>query len=988
MDRNQRQAQAILGKGWIPAERLQMALNHPNRPSYPDLLEFLLHALMLSPPQVMQLRRELLLEADSKATLVPDSSPQPSSTSSKKEDSELLEIEAAYQKIKEQHPDFSPHARVDFKLLEKLGEGGMGVVHRVEDQRLGRNAALKILNCGNENPRAVKRFLREARITARLSHPNIPPIFEQGRSSVGERYMLMKVIEGKTLAQIIEDNQSSDSPKTSQRSLLESFVKVCEAVAYAHSQGIIHRDLKPANIMIGEFGEVMVMDWGLAKNLRDESDEIDAPQSSVDLQALAAKQGLTMAGDLLGTLGYMPPEQVEAETDEQADVFALGAILTEILSGNRAIRGESALNILSATIKGDIKGPRAFDKSCPKELDALACLALKAKKEERLESASAMVNDLKAFLAGEELAAYKYGLIKRSQRWVSRHPTLLMAFTMSALLISSIGYLQRTMAQLETEKTESERKEALAINKARLIGEQKRKQEKAEGLLREAQAAIDNGSSLQIVTSLIESALTLGERQERMLLKAARIFQSGQHYSQSKSLLIEAEKNFKPAYEALYQLHSLEIAQTGQAFAPSDALKRLENLAVKHNVDNEFTVLAVVGRLINEKKWSEAISRCQDLDKSIKKAEIHYMESYAFTQTNQFEKALNSINKSLTLAERHTNAYIMKASILLALHKPAKALKELNTAFFLNSRSAVALVLRGQAHTSLGNTAKALTDYNQSIALSEDSSNNAMRKATIQALFNRGNLRINLGQHRVALADFERLVRIKPKNSEYKRLSAGCKLAIGRVNEALTDCNSAIALNPENYQCLELRCRVRTSLKDYVGAAKDINKAISIEPTAYSPYVTRALLKLALKDYRSAKADFDTALRLKPTEALVIYNRGSTKLLLKDTLGALEDYAQAVKLDPKNAMFRFQLGSIKFNIGKFQDAIADFKIAIALKPNYPDAYLGMAAAKINLGDNKGAALDLETNILQNPNDPRAPERRAFILKHLGRPSKH
>ncbi|MDF1661266.1 MAG: hypothetical protein P1V97_05815, partial [Planctomycetota bacterium] len=126
MDRNQRQAQAILNKGWIPAERLQMAISHPDRPSYPDLLEFLLHALMLSPPQVMQLRRELLLEADSKATLVPGSSPTSPASPSKTEDSELLEIEAAYQKIKEEHPDFSPHARVDFKLLEKLGEGGMG----------------------------------------------------------------------------------------------------------------------------------------------------------------------------------------------------------------------------------------------------------------------------------------------------------------------------------------------------------------------------------------------------------------------------------------------------------------------------------------------------------------------------------------------------------------------------------------------------------------------------------------------------------------------------------------------------------------------------------------------------------------------------------------------------------------------------------------------------------------------------------------------
>lgn len=981
MDQNQRQAQAILEKGWIPHERLRMALEHPNRSSYPDLLDFLLHALMLNPTQVMQLRQELAIEADSRPTVTPRPSTPATPKPAPSEADELLEIEAAYQKAKAKHPLFSPHARVDFKLLEKLGEGGMGVVHRVEDQRLGRNAALKILNCGPDNPRAVKRFLREASITARLSHPNIPPVFEQGQSSVGERYMLMKVIEGQTLGQVLKHQYSADStiPKMSQRSLLEAFVKVCEAVAYAHSQGIIHRDLKPANIMIGEFGEVMVMDWGLAKDLNDQTDEIDAPESSADLQALAAKEGLTMAGDLLGTLGYMPPEQVEADTDEQADVFALGAILTEILSGHRSIRGESALNVLSATIKGDIKGPRAFDKNCPKELDALACLALKFKKDERLQSVNDLIADLKAYLAGEELTHYKYGLFKKSQRWVSRHPTLLMAFSLSVLLLSSVGYFQQALTKLEAEKKQSEQNEALAKKDLKLTEEEKLNKEEAETLLKEAAASVERGNSLSMVRKFIEAALKLTKNDEQLILRAAQIYIAGRHYTESKRLLRVLEKNFYPAYEALFLLQYIEQAEENKAIQSTVNMKRLNALYEKHGEKNEFTVVAVLAQMIRKEEWANAIRYSKSIAESLKKPEFYYLEGYAHCELRQFEEALIALNKSTATSDKFTIGFYLKGYILHLLKRPKEAIISINTALSLRAKFPLALFVRGQVFESLGKMDKAMDDYNQALSFQPKNED---------ALFARAQLKGKLLQYQAALADFERLIELRPNSAEYIRLRAGCMLSLGDFKKALSDCNSALSIDPRHYFALELRGRVKTHFKDFQGALKDFNSAISIESKTPVGYVSRAFLKAAMNDNKGAKADFDIAIRLNPKDANTIYNRGSIKLLLLDRKGAVEDYSKAIALDPNNPIFHFQRGSVLYDLKDYKQAKVDFTKSIKLQPNSPNPYLGRALVNAAQGDNKSAALDLEMNLLRNPNDPAADNRRAFILKHLGRPSKY
>ena len=217
-----------------------------------------------------------------------------------------------------------------YELQDEIARGGMGIVYRARDTTLGRDVAVKMLHTSRQDdPQFVGRFIREAEISARLQHPGIPPVYEIGRFSDGRVFISMKLIHGQTLESIlsVDPNRERDLPR-----LIGIFEQVCQSVAYAHSRHVIHRDLKPSNIMVGEFGEVQLMDWGLAKSLNEEPASTDVP-GSIDLPKDSPAL-VTRVGTLLGTPGYMPLEQSLGRAGKPTDVYALGAILCDILSGS------------------------------------------------------------------------------------------------------------------------------------------------------------------------------------------------------------------------------------------------------------------------------------------------------------------------------------------------------------------------------------------------------------------------------------------------------------------------------------------------------------------------------------------------------------------------------------------------------------------------------------------------------------------------------
>jgi serine/threonine-protein kinase len=285
---------------------------------------------------------------------------------------------------------------------KRLGEGGMGEVLLLRDGWIGRDVAMKFVRGGHgSRSDARSRFLREARIQGQLEHPSVVPVYDLGRNAKGELYFTMKRVKGMTLAEIIDGLQRDQQEVTSRystRQLLGALSHVCLTVAFAHARGVVHRDLKPSNIMLGDFGEVYVLDWGIAK-VAGAADATASPRNAV---ADEPAQVTTEAGALIGTPGYMAPEQVRSETvDARTDIYALGAILFELLA-LEPLHGGSVLEKLTASLAPLHARPsRRTSRVVPPELDDVCVRATAFDPGDRYESARQMHEVIERYLDGE-----------------------------------------------------------------------------------------------------------------------------------------------------------------------------------------------------------------------------------------------------------------------------------------------------------------------------------------------------------------------------------------------------------------------------------------------------------------------------------------------------------------------------------------------------------------------------------------------------------
>jgi serine/threonine-protein kinase len=350
-------------------------------------------------------------------------------------------------------------------FFERIGIGGMGEVYRCADDALQRDLAIKILRDElGSNADARERFLREARLTGSLQHPGIVPVHHLGRLADGRPYYTMKLVRGRTLSDLLRDE-----PETPERlpRLLAILEKVCQAVAYAHSKHVLHRDLKPSNVMVGEFGEVQVMDWGLAKELsgREPSPPTE-PTESVETAAwMDEGEGLSRAGSALGTPAYMPPEQAAGDwdiVDERADVFALGAILCEILTGRPPYYGANRDDLLRRARRGDLAEALGKVERCGPDVvlvelcrDCLAAERLPRPRHAgvvaaRLAAYQADVQERLRRLEVERAAANAKALEERKRR----HVALALAAAVLALVI--VGGSAASWWIIERRATEQE----------------------------------------------------------------------------------------------------------------------------------------------------------------------------------------------------------------------------------------------------------------------------------------------------------------------------------------------------------------------------------------------------------------------------------------------------------------------------------------------------------------------------------------------------
>ncbi len=353
---------------------------------------------------------------------------------------------------------------VRYRVVRPHAKGGLGEVYVAHDEELNREVALKeILPKHADNPDRRSRFLLEAEVTGSLEHPGIVPVYGLGQHEDGRPYYAMRFIRGTTLREAISQfhRNHPDGDQTADhalelRKLLGRFIDVCNAIDYAHSRGVLHRDLKPGNVMLGKYGETLVVDWGLAK-LKGAGEEPPVGQE-MTVRPGTTSGSATEFGSAVGTPAYMPPEQAAGQLDQlgpASDVYSLGSTLYHLLAGQPPVTDQDIHSLLRKVQEGDFAPPRQVRKDIPAALQAVCLKAMQTEPSARYASPQQLADDVERWLADEPVSAYSEPLTVRVRRWMRKHHRIVSAIAATVLIgltcfIVVAGVVSRKNRELAT----------------------------------------------------------------------------------------------------------------------------------------------------------------------------------------------------------------------------------------------------------------------------------------------------------------------------------------------------------------------------------------------------------------------------------------------------------------------------------------------------------------------------------------------------------
>ncbi|MEM7559274.1 MAG: serine/threonine-protein kinase, partial [Planctomycetota bacterium] len=341
-----------------------------------------------------------------------------------------------------------------FQTKEIIGKGGMGVVYSAEDQELSREVAVKLLPTHKATGNRAERFRLEAEVTGGLEHPGIVPIYRM-RHDEQQMWYAMRLIRGSSMRDAA-DAYHRDHSAEALRDLLRRLIDVCNAVGFAHSKGVLHRDLKPANIMLGEFGETIVVDWGLAKR------EADEPQDTRLSDSSAGQGTATQTGAIIGTPAFMSPEQANgnlSELNRASDIYSLGSTLYYILTGQNPVEGTDAPTVLMQVRQGIIRAPISVKPDTPKALNAVCMRAMATEPADRYLTMGEFAADLERFLADEAVSAFDEPVQVKARRWMRKNPapvgvlaaTILLGLVSASAIAAVVSSKNTELADANTQ---------------------------------------------------------------------------------------------------------------------------------------------------------------------------------------------------------------------------------------------------------------------------------------------------------------------------------------------------------------------------------------------------------------------------------------------------------------------------------------------------------------------------------------------------------
>jgi serine/threonine-protein kinase len=881
-------------------------------------------------------------------------------------------------------------------LYEEIGQGGMGIVLRGHDPGLGRDLAVKVLRAEHQGDAGLeRRFVEEAQITGQLQHPGVVPIYELGRFAQGRPFFTMKLIKGRTLAQMLagRPNPGHELPRS-----LGIFEQVAQALAYAHSHGVIHRDLKPANIMVGAFGEVQVMDWGLAKVLARHQ-PADPEETTAGSLIRTARSDSTGEGEgrtgVVGTPAFMAPEQARGEVDrvdERADVFGLGAILCVILSGKAPFAAGSSDEVLRRAMAGDLGEAFARLESCgaEAELVALARTCLAPRREDRPRHAGEVAARLSAYLAGVQERLRQAGLeraaaearaeeeartrrVAEAKAAVERRARRLTA-TLAALLLVLIvgGGSAAWLWQQQRQQAGAAATEAMSEARLRLadgrFSEALAAAVRARDLAQTAGAAPAVREEAEELANAIEQEEAAARRDRRLLaalLEVRRPREGPQYRTDDKGLLVQlaepsADEQFAAAFrdwQPSFDVDALGTAEAAARLKSRPPAVRAEVIAALDEWASERR-----RQKMPRSKWRRpadlaavlddwANSRQGELRQLLAGGTLPQEQAVAALATAlrpvpvPFDAGLGPDRQRLRRLVEKTDAAKEPVLGLLTLTRALRAAGD-----DLLAEGLLAAAVRARPHEvvlqhALGEGRAVLRRWREAVECYA-----AARALRPELGVDLATALVHGGRVDEGLALFERLTARQPNNPWLRLVHGNALFAQRRHEEAEAAYRQAIRLKP-----------------DYAEAHYNLGVILNGQGR-----------------HKEAEAAYRQAIRLKPDDHDAHANLGialNGQGRHKEAVAACQ---AAVRLKPDDPNAHNNLGAVLNDQGSYKEAEAACRAAIRLKPDLPQAHNNLGAALGRQGRHKEAEAACRTAIRLKPDHHLAHHHLGVLLNRQGR----
>ena len=892
-----------------------------------------------------------------------------------------------------------------YRLLGEIARGGMGAVHRGRDIDLGRDLALKILlDRHRDRPDLVGRFVEEAQICGQLQHPGIVPVYELGTLADKRPFFAMKLVKGRTLAELLaEVAAGSDLPR-----FLSIFEAICQTVAYAHARSVIHRDLKPSNVMVGSFGEVQVMDWGLAKVLPKAGEApVPEPVPHETIVATARSGGdsdLSEAGSVLGTPAYMAPEQARGElesVDRRADVFALGSILCEILTGQPAFVGGSLREVLGLASRGDTADALARLDACGADGELLAlarnCLAIDA--NDRPADAGNVAGRLTSHLAGvqerlrhaelsraAESARAEEAEAKASAERRARRLTAALAVTVVlAGVLGGAGIRWVELQRLERVQLAGERVHHALRQATRLRG---LAQGAPVGDLGPWQVAtVAAGKARDLLEPGIEPALRKQVEElvaettvERKAAEAASLAADRDRILLDQFVDIrsaEADDRGGWATDAAYADAFREAGLDVAALNPAEAAKRIKSrppgvaevlatalddwAAIRRDRKKDHAGAAILSALAaaaDPDPWRLGLRRALDLPEKEARLEALRTLAKAATFDTPGPISLDLLGRALKGAgdpagaelvlrqaqQRHPDDVWINYDLARSLEKLARRDDAIRYATAARS-------IRPETAHELAHMLGDRGEQDEELAVLEDL--RRLRPANGRHLGCLGRALRDMGRKTEAVAVLasaetasREALKLRPNDAYAHQLLAFALDLQEKDDEAIVEYQAAIALQPDLDISRGNVSMILAKRGQVDEGFAQIHAAIAIRPDYAQHQVALGdMLSFCKGSQRAAVAAYREAIRIQPDLAIAHARLGEAyqKLMMLDE--AVAEYRIAARLQPHSAnvaMVHFVLGRILDQLGRLDEAIVEYRAAIALKPDLTNAKNNLA----------------------------------------------